>query len=311
MSISEITRLSLIDEIGARKVNWAGRFDESDFLSRIYNLEELPSTDRRFRDAGGDIWQHRVNNPLDWEDDWVFYDSRFELLKGDDETFLKFLAETVHPALRRSPEEVTELVAMYNDHLRHDGYELVETSQLSGRPVFSGRSRLIVPASLRQVERAVKAGDRDYLTKQITRMEGSIESDPELAIGTAKELIETCCATILLALGEQPGKDWNLPQLVKETSTRLQLAPTDVRPEARAAESIRRVLGNLGSIVAGIAELRNSYGTGHGKALGRGGLGPRHARLAVGAASTLAIFLFETYEYRLNETSSVRPDSDR
>jgi Abortive infection C-terminus len=102
-----------------------------------------------------------------------------------------------------------------------------------------------------------------------------------------------------------------LPQLVKETSKLLQLAPNDVRPEARAAESIRRVLGNLGSIVAGIAELRNSYGTGHGKALGRGGLGPRHARLAVGAASTLAIFLFETYEYRLNETSSVQPDSGR
>lgn len=58
------------------------------------------------------------------------------------------------------------------------------------------------------------------------------------------------------------------------------------------------VLGSLGGIVSGIAELRNYYGTGHGKASGTSGLGPRHARLAVGAASTLAVFLFETYNDR-------------
>jgi hypothetical protein len=52
----------------------------------------------------------------------------------------------------------------------------------------------------------------------------------------------------------------------------------------------------FGGIVSGIAELRNEYGTGHGKASGQGGLGPRHARLAVGAASTLAAFLFEKYD---------------
>ncbi|MHB8290209.1 MAG: abortive infection family protein [Acidimicrobiales bacterium] len=40
--------------------------------------------------------------------------------------------------------------------------------------------------------------------------------------------------------------------------------------------------------MSGSAELRNSYGTGHGKPLGRSGLGPRYARLAVGTASRLA-----------------------
>ena len=221
-------------------------------------------------------------------------------MRGDDETFLRFLAETLHPSLRRAPREVEEMVAIYNSHLRHGGYELAETSQISGRPVFAARSRLSVPGSLRQVERNVQVGDRDYLTRQITRRESSIESDPELAIGTAKELIETCCKTILIAHEVTPDKNWNLSRLVKETSKRLSLTPDDVNPDAAAAETIRAVLGSLGGIVAGIAELRNTYGTGHGKALGRGGLGPRHARLAVGAASTLAMFLFETYEWRSN-----------
>jgi hypothetical protein len=76
------------------------------------------------------------------------------------------------------------------------------------------------------------------------------------------------------------------------------LTPDDIADDARGAASIRQVLGNLGGMVSGIAELRNYYGTGHGKAIGHGGLGPRHARLAVGAASTLAAFLFETFEQR-------------
>jgi len=272
--------------------------EEPDFLGRLYDLKQMRSTDGRFADAAGDIWQHRVNNPMDWQDDWVFYDDRFDLLHAEDDQFLRFLAETVHPVLRRSPDEVADLVRMYNEHLRHDGFELAEVTQISGRPVFAGRSRLTVPGSLRQVERTVSAGDADYLTQQITRMEGAIECDPELAIGTAKELVETCCSTVLIALGTQPDKSWDLPRLVKETAKTLQLTPDDVRPTAPGAETIRRVLGNLGSIVAGIAELRNQYGTGHGKPLGSGGLGPRHARLAVGAASTFAVFLFETYEQR-------------
>ena len=39
-----------------------------------------------------------------------------------------------------------------------------------------------------------------------------------------------------------------------------------------------------------VAELPNHYGTGHGRPIDQGGLGPRHARLALGAASTLAAF---------------------
>lgn len=298
MSVSELTRLAIIDELVTRGVGWGGRLEEPNFLARLYDLENMPSTDTRFGNAAGDIWQHRVNNPTDWDDDWIFYDHRFNLLHADDEVFLRFLAETVHPVLRRDPGEVDALVGMYNEHLRHDGFELAEVTRMSGRPVYAGRSRLTVPGTLRQVERAVSAGDTDYLTQQITRIEGAVESDPELAIGTAKEMVETYCTTVLVALGHTPDKNWDLPRLVKETTKSLQLTPDDVKPNAPSADTIRRVLGSLGQIVSGVAELRNQYGTGHGKPLGTGGLGPRHARLAVGTAATLAAFLFETYDQR-------------
>jgi anaerobic selenocysteine-containing dehydrogenase len=65
--------------------------------------------------------------------------------------------------------------------------------------------------------------------------------------------------------------------------------------DAKASDSIKRLLSNLATITNGVAELRNSYGTGHGKNSKTKGLSPRHAKLAVGAASTLAIFLVETH----------------
>jgi hypothetical protein len=38
---------------------------------------------------------------------------------------------------------------------------------------------------------------------QIARINASIETDPSLAIGTAKEMVETTCKTILADLGEE------------------------------------------------------------------------------------------------------------
>jgi len=136
--ITSITRAAIIDQLMARGHDWAGRLREDDFLSRLYDLNALPSDDSRFQTAAGDIWQHRVNN-RDWENDWVFYDRRFNLLQGADEDFLRFLCETVHPAVRPNSQQALELVDLYNEQLRLDGCELARRSEISGRPVFGAR----------------------------------------------------------------------------------------------------------------------------------------------------------------------------
>ncbi len=140
--------------------------------------------------------------------------------------------------------------------------------------------------------------DAPYLMTQIRRMEDAIETDPRLAIGTAKELVETTCKTILAELKRPVDPALELTALVKATRAALKLLPGDVPDQAKAADTIRRVLSNLGTVVQGLAELRNSYGTGHGPHGKPKGLLPRHARLAAGAASLLATFLLETHEER-------------
>lgn len=295
MKISQITRRDIIDAISVEQINWSGRLEETEFLSRLYNLENLPSEDSRFKTASGDIWQHRINNS-DWSDDWVFYDSRFDLMGGDDDALLAFLCETVHPVVRPDPSEAERICQLYNQYLRNDGFQIVEKARLSGKPVFAGRfiGVGIIPA-VSSVKAILGGTDPGYLFQQITRMEAAVENDPALAIGTAKELVESCCKTILKARGIPFSDSAEIPELIKATGKELALTPDDIPQSAKARDTIKRLLSNLGTITQGIAELRNHYGTGHGKSAGAKGLGPRHAKLAVGAASTLAVFLAETH----------------
>ncbi|MBF0420387.1 MAG: hypothetical protein HQL78_09510 [Magnetococcales bacterium] len=243
--ISETTRRNIIDALTLEKVNWAGQLPEADFLSRLWDLENMPSHDGRpqFKTAAADIWQHRENN-LDWDDDWVFFDSRFNLLKGPDETLLRFLCEMVHPVVRQDPQEVDHLVSLINGYLRADGWEIHPTTWMSDRPIFSARHREIPgnPA-LNGIRNMAGVMDSSYLTQQITRMETSVERDPELAIGTAKELVETVCKTILEERGEDPAKD-DLQKLVRRTAKALALLPDDINEASKGVETIRRILNS-------------------------------------------------------------------
>jgi hypothetical protein len=298
MRITEATRRDIFDALRLETTTWSGRLDEAEFLGRVFNLRALPSHDHRFHDAAGDIRQHRVNN-YDWSDDWIYNDSRFDLLGCEDETFLRFLRELLHPVVRADKDEVERLRLTFNKALREDGYELVECDRVSGRPLFNARltAAQIVPAT-QKLKTAFEHATMTYVVQQITRMEAAIEVDPGLAIGTAKELVETCCKTILFDRNLAVDKSTDLPSLVKQAAKALALTPDDIPEQARAAETIRRLLSNLGSITTAVAELRNLYGTGHGKDARAKGLQARHARLAVGAASTLALFLIETHEAR-------------
>jgi hypothetical protein len=136
--ISEVTRRAIFDSLITSGTDWAGRLSEDDFLARLYDLTALPSTDNRVRTAAADIHQHRINW-RDWDDDWVFYDSRFNLLRVPDEEFLRFLCETVHPIVRPDSDAARELAMAYNSELAADGWSLGEAKEISGKPVFAAQ----------------------------------------------------------------------------------------------------------------------------------------------------------------------------
>ncbi|CAM5559119.1 hypothetical protein SPURM210S_03826 [Streptomyces purpurascens] len=122
--ITLVTRRDLFDYIRTEGAPWYGRLDDIAFLSRLYDLNDLPSEDYRFSTALEDIQQHCVRNPGDWPDDWVLTDSRFGLTNGPDEQLLGFLAQMVHPVVRSSSEHATAMVSDFNKMLSRDGWAL-------------------------------------------------------------------------------------------------------------------------------------------------------------------------------------------
>lgn len=121
------------------KLNYWGRLSELEFLARLYDLENMVSSDSRFSNAYRDIWQHTVNND-DWDYCWVFSDSRFNLTNGNDDiTLLKFISEMLHPAVRVEKEPWQEYLKKFNQLLNVVGYELYEKSHISGRSVYDFR----------------------------------------------------------------------------------------------------------------------------------------------------------------------------
>lgn len=297
-TLSREVRVNIVDGLRLEDASWRGHLDDVEFLSRLYDLEKLPSHDTRFKDAAGDIWQHCINND-DWDANWVFADQRFGLMDGSAEAFLRFLCETVHPVVRPDRDEATKLVSHYNDQLRPAGWEIAEEERIGGRPRFTYRQldhqggRAVSRA--RTVADALNAG---WMAKAIERLERSIDTDPELAIGTAKDLVESCCKTILTERGVVLSKGVDINELTKLMVKEIQLVPEGISDQARGADNIRLILRNLTQLTNNLAQLRGLYGSGHGRDGKHRGLQPRHARLAVASAVAFIDFVADTYRHR-------------
>lgn len=184
-----------------------------------------------------------------------------------------------------------EQAAALEGHLRRDGvdvgapvYRLPEDPHPHLEPLIGVAHRLTA----------------SELAGQIERIRAAIDKDPALAIGTAKELVETTCKTILQDSGKPPTSTLDLGDLVKAAMAEVKLVPDDIDDRAKGADAIKKILRSLTATVAGLGEIRNVYGSGHGRHGRARGLTPRHARLAVGAAATLATFLFETHADRIS-----------
>lgn len=292
-------RNNIFDGLKIEKVVWAGELNEVEFLERIFDLTSLPSTDNRYSDAARDIWQHRVNNPDDWDDDWIFRDKRFNLIEAEENIFLRFLCEIIHPVVRPDRDECIRLCKQFNDQLKNAGWKLVEEESIAGRPRFSaarvGNSKRSASSRARSVADSLNAS---WMAKEIQRAEYAIENDPALAIGTAKDLVESCCKTLLERCNQPVEKSDDLPKLSRKLIAELRLVPSGIPDEARGASIIRRLLSNFVTITQGVSELRGLYGSGHGRGGSYRGLEPRHARLAVSSAVTFIEFVTETYRDR-------------
>jgi hypothetical protein len=138
--------------------------------------------------------------------------------------------------------------------------------------------------------------DFDTVQIEIARALPSLEDDPEDAVTAACSLVEAVCRSILVELGLPlpPRKD--MDGLFRAVQEPLGLSPgrSDLPVEVEA--DIRQTLSGLTSVAKGIGALRTHGGDAHGREKGFRRIDARIARLAINAASSLALFLIETWE---------------
>jgi hypothetical protein len=173
--ISEITRRDIVDALLLDESElFHGRLDLISFLRRIWPLNSMPSTDSRFSNAEGDIWQHMVNNS-DWTASELLY-SYLKIIDIPDERFARFLETCVHPLVTPDPKKIEKRVALFNDALKNDGFGMRPSGKISGRPIykvvsFSGSSGI---GHEYEIVLSFAGEDREYVEQvaQILRKHG-------------------------------------------------------------------------------------------------------------------------------------------
>ena len=169
-----------------------------------------------------------------------------------------------------------------------------EGIEWDGQQFVSRRS-----ATLLHVADKVQAFNQVCVHRELERLLANVDSDPDDVLTSAKCLIESACRAIVADCGQQTTSTTpDFGQLTRQTFGQLRLLPDQVSNKSKGFEVVKRILQNIGSLLQGLAELRNLYGDAHGKSPGSKGLEPRHARLAAGLAGSLATFLLETHEQR-------------
>lgn len=202
------------------------------------------------------------------------------------ELLVQLACDFLNSPKHRQPYFKPSCVEPLIEALREDGY------------AFEGGKLTPLPhvAAISQARQSLEGAGGDHLHRHLQRMLDALEDDPEQALGSAKELLESVCKTILAERGALPESSVDLPDLVKLVRGQLELVPASADDATRGREIVRRVVSSMSSIIQGLGELRGLYGTGHGRNGGSEGLALRHARLAAGSAAALASFLWESHK---------------
>lgn len=274
------------------KITWHGLIDEWDFVESICDVNKITPL------AGcgtfkNEYIRHRVNND-DFDNDWFFKDKRFPFQTGSDKDILNIICKIFHPEVRNEKENWKFILSKINELINCDGFEIYKTGQISSRDIFGFR-RLSNNSGLSNgfSEEIKDKLSSEYVNSQIQFMMDNIEDNPYIAIGKAKELLETILKTILNDQNKSYTKDAKLTALDKEVRKMLNLSAEN---NNSTIPGVKQILGGLSSITAGLGELRNAFGDGHGRQLSFKSLPPRYAKLAVGSVNTYILFLLETYE---------------
>lgn len=200
------------------------------------------------------------------------------------------LAEVFSTVLTElAARDTTDWYDKFVAYLRRDGF-IVDSS--THRIVLRG-------AQLLPDEVLSALPDASAIRDHLSRLAGSIDSDPRLAISVAKDLVESTARLVLRQRGAPANESDDLPKLVGAAQRSLGLDAASVEGSStKETAALKKILSSLTTLTQGLTELRNKVGPGHGRESVPTWVQPRHARLAAGAAQVWCQLVLETLEHR-------------
>jgi hypothetical protein len=213
--------------------------------------------------------------------------------RGGDQTILKNIIERAADPrdFISDPDRLQSVIDYLNARLAYDGVELQRVGQ-QVRLGSPGKSSSVVGA----LATAVVTIDFDTVKRDLERALASAESDPEDAVTSACSVVESVCRSVLIELGSPLPSKKDIQGLYQAVREPLGLTPDKDGVADDIANDVRTILGGLNSVVNGVGALRTHGGDAHGRERGYRRIDPRIARLAIHSASTVSLFLVETWQ---------------
>lgn len=147
----------------------------------------------------------------------------------------------------------------------------------------------------RTLENLIRSRDYSSINEEFDRALRTVESSPREAVSAACNILESVCKTYIEEVGlEMPAKK-DLKPVWSVVRKDLGIDPSQTEDR-----DIQEILSGIFAVVGGIGALRTHASSAHGAGKKIYKLEPRHARLAVHAAHTLALFILESWAKRKN-----------
>jgi hypothetical protein len=103
----------------------------------------------------------------------------------------------------------------------------------------------------------------------------------------------------------------DISALYKAVREPLGISPDRADFPQEIVDDVRKILSGLTTAVEGIGALRTHAGDAHGRERGFKRIDARIARLAIHSASTLALFMLETWQQKYPTKAIIRHDEPR
>lgn len=154
-------------------------------------------------------------------------------------------------------------------------------------------------AASKTLKELIHGRDLPAIHREFDRALESVEAKPRDAVSASANILESIFKTYIEDNSLPMPDKQDLQPVFKVVRADLGLEPGSVEDQ-----DLQRIISGLFSVVDGIGALRTHASSAHSE--GRKGykLEPRHARLAVNAAHSVATFILETWDKRTSDKAA-------